>query len=127
MSTSDRNVDPIQEWIKNSPPLKWKKRPKPAEEPKPVVALATANPEVPLDRQRERISDATAKLIADEGAKLRQYAEQERQERLVAERQRALDWHMEMKLANEEAERRFMRDLDPCDMGLYAARPFHRE
>ena len=76
----------------------------------PVVTLAVSNPDVPLDRQRERIAEATERLIADERRRL---AELQAHEARIAAMQRAIDWHMEMKLANEEAERQFRRN-DPC-------------
>ena len=63
----------LQELIKNSPPLKLKKRPK---EPEPkVVELATSNPDVPLERQRERTSEAQQRLIADEARRLAELEE----------------------------------------------------
>ena len=98
-----------EELLKNAPPIKRKVRPE-AVKPTPVVTLATANPDVPLERQRERISEAQQRLIADE--QLRLEAEK-KHERWIAARQAAIDFHMEMKLANEEAERRFRRG-DPC-------------
>jgi hypothetical protein len=84
-----------------------------AAKPKVVVTLAAANANVPLERQRERISEAQQRLIADEEARLRELEEQQKRERWIAARQAAIDFHMEMKLANEEAERQFRRS-DPC-------------
>jgi hypothetical protein len=101
----------IEELLKAMPP--WKKRPKKAEpksEPT-VVSLASSNPNVPLERQRERISDAQRQLIEDESRKLKEWEAQKKHERWLMERQAALDWHMEQKRANEEAERHF-RDRD---------------
>jgi hypothetical protein len=98
-----------EELLKNAPPIKRKVRPE-AVKPEPVVTLATANPDVPLERQRERITEAQQRLIEDEQRRLE--AEKKHEAWLIA-RQAAIDWHMEMKLANEEAERRFQRS-DPC-------------
>lgn len=98
-----------EELLKNAPPIKRKVRPE-AVKPEPVVKLATANPDVPLDRQRERIAEATERLIADERRRL---AELQAHEARIAAYQRVIDWHMEQKLANEEAEREFRRN-DPC-------------
>jgi predicted nucleic acid-binding protein len=81
-----------------------------AAKPKAVVTLATVNPDVPLERQRDRIVEAQQRLIADEVRRLE--AETKHEAWLMA-RQAAIDFHMEMKLANEEAERRFRRN-DPC-------------
>jgi hypothetical protein len=80
----------------------------------PVVTLAAANANVPLARQRERISEAQQRLIADEERRLAELEEQKR-ERWLQARQAAIDFHMEMKLANEEAERQFRRN-DPCGL-----------
>ena len=96
----------LQELIKNSPPWKLKKRPKEAEAT-PVVTLATSNPDVPLERQRERITEAQQRLIADEARRLRELEEAQKHERWIAAKQAAIDWHMEMIRANEEAERIF--------------------
>jgi hypothetical protein len=104
-----------------------RKAAKEAAKPKPVVTLATANPEVPLERQRERISEAQRKLIADEERKLQELAEANAREQLRVQRQRAIDFHMEMRLAEEAAERQFMRDLDPFNLGLYGHPGCHRE
>jgi hypothetical protein len=104
-------AEQLAEIIRRHPQPRRKKPP----EPKPVVTLATTNPEVPLERQRERLSEAQQRLIADEEARLRQWEEEKKRERWIAERQRAIDFHMEMKLANEEAERMFRRN-DPCGL-----------
>ena len=91
----------------------WKKR-KPKLSLKPetvVVELASCNPDVPLDRQRERISDAQKQLIEDENRRLKEWEAQKKHERLLMERQKAIDFHMEQKLLNEESERQF-RDRD---------------
>ena len=87
---------------------------------KKVVALATANPEVPLERQRDRIAEAQRKLAEDQWRILQ---EERRYERWLAERQAALDFHMEMKLENETAARRFEEELDPVNCDLYGPRP----
>jgi septum formation inhibitor MinC len=63
-----------------------RKAAKEAAKPKPVVTLATANPEVPLERQRERISEAQRKLIADEERKLQELAEANAREQLRVQR-----------------------------------------
>ena len=77
--------------------------------PRPmVVSLASCNPHVPLERQRERISDAQKQLIEDENRKLKEWEAQKQHERLLMERQKALDWHMEQKRLNEEWERKFV-------------------
>jgi hypothetical protein len=86
-----------------------------AAKPRSVVTLAAANANVPLERQRERISVAQQRLIADEERRLRELEEEQKRERWIAARQAAIDFHMEMKLANEEAERRFRRS-DPCGL-----------
>ena len=103
----------FEELLRTMPP--WKKRkPKPPEATTPkavVVELASCNPYVPLDRQRERISDAQKQLIEDEDRRLKEWEAQKNHERWLMERQAALDFHMEQKLANEEAERQF-RDRD---------------
>ena len=101
----------FEELLRTMPP--WKKRSKPPE-PKPktvVVELASCNPHVPLDRQRERISDAQRQLIEDENRRLKELEAQKKHERLLMERQKAIDFHMEQKLLNEEWERRY-RDRD---------------
>jgi SpoVK/Ycf46/Vps4 family AAA+-type ATPase len=95
-------------------------------QPVPVAVLATSNPEVPLDRQRERLSEAQKRLIADEERKFKEWEEEKRRDRWVAERQAAIDFHMEMRLAEARAERRFRRELDPYGLGLYGAEPFHK-
>jgi hypothetical protein len=84
-----------------------------AAKPKSVVTLATSNPDVPLERQRDRIAEAQQRLIADEVRRLAELEAQQKREAWLIARQAAIDWHMEMKLANEEEERRFRRD-DPC-------------
>jgi hypothetical protein len=110
----------------------FKKRPKKAEpepkvtEPKVIVELASCNPNVPLERQRERISEAQKRLIEDEDRKLKEWEAKKKHERWLAERQAAIDFWMEQKLANEEAERRFEKELDPCNIGIYGAQPYHR-
>jgi hypothetical protein len=86
-----------------------------AAKPKVVVTLAAANANVPLERQRERLTEAQQRLIADEVQRLAELAEQQKREAWLIARQAAIDWHMEMKLANEEAERRFQRS-DPCGL-----------
>ena len=101
----------FEELLRTMPP--WKKRkPKPTPAPTTkIVELASCNPYVPLERQRERISDAQRQLIEDENRRLKELEAQKKHERWLMERQAALDWHMEQKLANEEAERRY-RDRD---------------
>src|SRR5271166_3054451 len=104
----------LAELIRRHPQPRRKKPPE-AEAAKPVVTLAVANPDVPLERQRERISEAQQRLIAH----LREWEAEKKRERWIAERQRALDFHLEMIRANEEAERRLMRNLDPFGLGIY--------
>ena len=96
----------IEELLQAMPP--WKKRkPKPTPAPATkIVELASCNPYVPLDRQRERISDAQKQLIEDENRKLKEWEAQKKYERLLMERQKAIDFHMEQKLLNEEWEDR---------------------
>ena len=97
----------FEELLKAMPP--WKKRkPKPtaaAPATTKIVELASCNPYVPLDRQRERISEAQRQLIEDENRKLKEWEAQKKHERLLMERQKAIDFHMEQKLLNEEWER----------------------
>jgi hypothetical protein len=104
----------IEELLQAMPP--WKKRkPKPPEATTPktvVVSLASCNPYVPLERQRERISDAQKQLIEDENRKLKEWKSQKKHERWLMERQAALDWRMEQKRANEEWERHYRDDDD---------------
>ena len=104
----------IEELLKAMPP--WKKR-----KPKPtpalpaaakIVELVSCNPHVPLDRQRERISDAQKQLFEDEHRRLKEWESQKKHERWLMERQAALDWHMEQKRANEEWERHYRDDPD---------------
>ena len=94
--------------------------------PKPVVVLATSNPAVPLERQRERLSAAQRRLIADEEARFKEWEEQKKRDRWVAEKQAAIDHHREMRLESERAERRFRRELDPYRLGIYGAEPCHK-
>ena len=101
----------FEELLRTMPP--WKKRSKPTPAAK-IVELASSNPDVPLERQRERLSEAQRRLIEDENRRLKEWEAQKKHERWLMERQAALDWHMEQKLANEEAERRF-RDCDDGD------------
>jgi hypothetical protein len=101
-----------EELLKNAPPIKRKVRPE-VVKPAPVVKLATSNPDVPLERQRERLSEAQGRLIADEARRLAELEEQQRRKAWIAARQAAIDWHMETIRANEEAERMFRRS-DPC-------------
>ena len=61
------------------------------------MELASCNPYVPLDRQRERISDAQKQLIEDENRKLKEWEAQKKHERWLMERQTAIDFHMEQK------------------------------
>ena len=103
-------AEQLAELIRRHPQPRRKKPPEP--EPK-VVELATSNPDVPLERQRDRISEAQQKLIADEARRLAELEEQKRREAWIAAKQAAIDWHMEMIRANEEAERMFRRN-DPC-------------
>jgi hypothetical protein len=94
------------------------KRRKEAEAAKPkakVVTLAVSNPDVPLERQRERISEAQQRLVADEVRRLAESTELQRREAWLIARQAAIDWHIEMIRANEEAERQFRRN-DPCGL-----------
>ena len=108
-------AEQLAELIRRHPQPRRKKPPEPEAK---VVTLATANFDVPLERQRERISEAQQRLIEDEARRL---AEEERREAWIAARQAAkvrelvtfIDWHMEMIRANEEAERMFRRS-DPC-------------
>jgi hypothetical protein len=95
-------------------------------EPPKVVTLASSNPEVPLERQRERISEAQQRLREDEERKLREWEEKKRKEKWLLERQMAIDFWMEQRIASEEAERRFRRELDPTNSGICGAAPFHR-
>ena len=102
----------IEELLKAMPP--WKKRPKKAEpksEPT-VVSLASSNPDVPLERQRERLSEAQRRLIEDENRRLKEWEAQKKHERWLMERQAAIDFHMEQKLLNEEWERHYRDDGD---------------
>ena len=103
----------FEELLRAMPP--WKKRkPKPPEATTPkavVVELASCNPYVPLERQRERISDAQRQLIEDENRRLKELEAQKKHERLLMERQKAIDFHMEQKRLNEEWERQ-IRDRD---------------
>jgi hypothetical protein len=116
-----------EELLKNMPPFKKRpKKPEPKPEPKVIVELASCNPNVPIDRQRERISEAQKRLIEDEDRRLKEWEAQKKHERWLAERQAAIDWHMEQKLANEEAERRYQRELDPFNIGLYDTQLCHR-
>jgi hypothetical protein len=116
----------FEELLKAIPPFKKRpKKPEPKPEPK-VVSLASSNPDVPLERQRERLSEAQRKLIEDEDRRLKEWEAQKKHERWLAERQAAIDFWMEQKLANEEAERRFDKELDPFDIGIYSTRPCHR-
>jgi hypothetical protein len=85
-----------------------------------------ARAEVPLDRQRHHLREAQQRLVEDTERRLEEWQEQERREKRAAELQRVIDFHMEMKLANEEAERRFMRELDPWNLGIYGVEPFHK-
>jgi hypothetical protein len=115
-----------EEILAAMPPFKKRpKKPEPKPEPK-IVSLATSNPNVPIDRQRERLAEAQKRLIEDEDRRLKEWETQKKYERWLADRQAAIDWHMEQKLANEEAERRFEKELDPFDIGLYDAQPYHR-
>jgi hypothetical protein len=86
-----------------------------AAKPKPVVTLAVANPNVPLERQRERISEATERLIADEARRLAELKEKNAREAWIAAQQAAIDRHMAMRLRNEEAEQQLRRS-DPCGL-----------
>jgi hypothetical protein len=116
-----------EELLKNMPPFKKRaKKPEPKPEPKVIVELASCNPNVPLERQRERLSEAQKRLIEDEDRRLKEWEAQKKHERWLAERQAAIDFWMEQKLANEEAERRFEKELDPFNIGIYGARPYHR-
>jgi hypothetical protein len=102
----------IEELLAAMPP--WKKRSKKAEpksEPT-VVSLASSNPNVPLERQRERLSEAQRRLIEDENRRLRECEAQKKHERWLMERQAAIDFHMEQKLLNEEWERHYRDDGD---------------
>jgi hypothetical protein len=101
-----------EERLAAMPPFKKRKKPEP--EPKVIVELASCNPNVPIDRQRERLSEAQRRLIEDEHRRLKEWEAQKKHERWLMERQAAIDFHMEQKLANEEAERRF-RDRDDGD------------
>jgi hypothetical protein len=73
-----------------------------AAKPKVVVTLAASNPDVPLERQRDRIAEAQERLIEDERRRLE---EVKAREVWIANWQRAIDFHMEMRLMNEEAEK----------------------
>ena len=97
-----------------------------AMKPKPVVVLASSNPDVPLDRQRERLSEAQRRLIEDEERKFKEWDKEKREDRRIAELQAAIDRHMEFRLAEERAERRFRGELDPYGLGLYGAEPYHK-
>src|ERR1700726_3263931 len=89
-----------EELLKNAPRIKRKVRPE-AMKPEPAVTLATSNPDVPLERQRERITEAQQRLIADEARRLEA---EKAHEAWIAAKQAAIDFHMEMIRANEEAE-----------------------
>ena len=116
----------FEELLKAIPPFKKRpKKPEPKPEPK-IVSLASCNPYVPLERQRERLSEGQRRLVEDEDRRLKEWEAQKKHERWLAERQAAIDFWMEQKLANEEAERRLEKELDPFDIGIYGARPFHR-
>jgi hypothetical protein len=118
-----------EEILAAMPPFKKrpkKPEPEPKPEPKVIVSLATSNPNVPIDRQRERLAEAQKRLIEDENRRLKEWEAKKKHDRWLAERQAAIDWHMEQKLANEEAERRFEKELDPFNIGLYDAQPYHR-
>jgi hypothetical protein len=116
----------FEELLKAIPPFKKRpKKPEPKPEPK-IVSLASSNPDVPLERQRERLTEAQRRLVEDEDRRLEEWKAQKRHERWLMERQAAIDFWMEQKLANEEAERRLDKELDPFDIGIYSARPFHR-
>ena len=67
-------AEQLAELIRRHPQPRRKKPPEPEAK---VVTLATANPDVPLERQRERISEAQQRLIEDEARRL---AEEERRE-----------------------------------------------
>ena len=119
-----------EERLAAMPPFKKRaKKPEPepkVTEPKVIVSLATSNPNVPIDRQRERLAEAQKRLIEDENRRLKEWEAKKRHDRWLAERQAAIDFWMEQKLANEEAERRFEKELDPFDISLYDAQPYHR-
>jgi hypothetical protein len=101
-----------EERLAAMPPFKKRpKKPEPKPEPKVIVELASCNPNVPIDRQRERLAEAQQRLIEDENRRLKEWKAQKKHERWLMDRQAAIDFHMEQKLANEEAERRF-RDRD---------------
>ena len=82
---------------------------------------------MPLERQRERLSLAQRRLVADEERKFKEWEKEKRQDRRIAELQAAIDRHMEFRLAEERAERRFRRELDPYGLGLYGVEPFHKD
>jgi hypothetical protein len=109
----------FEELLKAMPP--WKKRkPKPtaaAPATTKIVELTSCNPYVPLDRQRERISEAQRQLIEDENRKLKEWEAQKKHERLLMERQKAIDFHMEQKLLNEEWERQ-IRNRDDGERAI---------
>jgi hypothetical protein len=100
-----------EEILKNMPPFKKRpKKPEPKPEPKVIVELASCNPNVPLERQRERISEAQKRLIEDEDRRLKEWKAQKKHERWLAERQETIDWHWEQKLLNEEIARQYRDD-----------------
>jgi hypothetical protein len=100
----------FEELLKAIPPFKKRPKPEPKPEPKVVVELASCNPYVPLERQRERLSEAQRRLIEDENRRLKEWEAQKKHERWLMERQAAIDFHMEQKLLNEEWERRYRDD-----------------
>ena len=76
------------------------------------VELASCNPYVPLDRQRERISDAQKQLIEDENRKLKEWEAPEEVRAFAngtSERRLISIWNRSF--LNEEWERQ-IRDRD---------------
>jgi hypothetical protein len=100
----------------------------PKQAPKPAMPVVSVECAQRVHRQSGERLVERQESAAERGrrvfAEMRQAAQQENERRCAA--QRALDFWMEEKLFAEEAERRFRRELDPCNMGLYGAEPFHR-
>jgi hypothetical protein len=96
----------------------FKKRPKKAEpapkvtEPKVIVELASCNPNVPIERQRERISEAQKRLVEDQNRRLKEWKDKKKHEKWLADNQANIDWHMEQKLINEEWQRHYRDNPD---------------
>jgi hypothetical protein len=117
MKTSDEMLRDFEDYL-DRVGLRPKPKPPVVEKPK-VVKLATANPDVPLERQRKRIEEQVDQLDADMERKLREWEEEKRRERRTAELQQQIDWHWEMQQRHREAAERY----DP----IYNPAPCHRD